>query len=171
MEYEGVEFRVERIGERRELHLAITPYGTLRRVVAYDLHGLSAQTLEYPIKGVSDFKPLEYVLESVKVKFDHAAYERLRARVGTRGFVTFFFPHSPLQALFLDWAGIPTTARLLRLEKRRTEELMGVINEHNWEFYRELAKSPMRVLNLGENIDARITSPELFKRYCVPVYR
>ncbi|MEM1848531.1 MAG: uroporphyrinogen decarboxylase family protein [Thermofilaceae archaeon] len=171
VEYEGVEFRVERIGERRELHLAITPYGTLRRVVAYDLHGLSAQTLEYPIKGVSDFKPLEYVLESVKVKFDHAAYERLRARVGTRGFVTFFFPHSPLQALFLDWAGIPTTARLLRLEKRRTEELMGVINEHNWEFYRELAKSPMRVLNLGENIDARITSPELFKRYCVPVYR
>lgn len=169
--YEGVEFKVERLGDRKEVRLTLTPQGALRRVIAYDLYMLSAQTLEYPVKGISDFKALESLLESVKVEFDYAAYERLKMRAGKRGFVTFFFPHSPLQALFLDWAGIPTTVRLLRLEKRRTEELMGVINQHNWAFYREMAKSPIKVLNLGENIDVRITSPEFFKTYCLPVYR
>lgn len=169
VEYEDTVFKTEVIGDRT-ITSASTPFGELRRVLAYDQYGLSAQTLEFPVKGVNDFRALEHLLESVNVRFDHAAYEKLKLRAGSQGFVTYFFPHSPLQALFLDWAGIPATVRLLRLERKRVEELMEAINEHNWVFYRELARSPMKILNLGENIDVRITSPELFRRYCLPVY-
>ncbi len=169
VEYENVVFKTEAVGGRTLVSVQ-TPYGELRRVVAHDRYGLSAQTLEFPVKGVGDFRALEHLLEGVKVEFDHAAYERLKLRAGPQGFVTYFFPHSPLQALFLDWAGIPTTVRLLRLERERVEGLMETIHEYNWVFYRELARSPIRVLNLGENIDVRITSPELFRRYCLPVY-
>lgn len=168
--YEGVASKSEGVDGRRVVLLE-TPYGTLRRVVAYDQWGLSSQTLEYPIKGVGDFRALEHALESVRVEFDWAAYGRLRQRVGGRGFVSYFFPHSPLQALLLDWAGPAITYRLLRLERGRVEELMEAIHEHNWRFYEVAVKSPIRVLNLGENIDVRLTSPELFKRYCLPVYQ
>lgn len=168
--YEGASFRVERRGRRAVVTIE-TPRGLLRRVVAYDQWGLSSQTLEYPVKSLEDFRILESLLEGVKVEFDEEAYERLRRRVGDKGFVTYFFPHSPLQALFLDWMGIPATIRMLRLERGRVEELMEVIHEHNWRFYEVLARSPIRILNLGENIDVRITSPELFRRYCLPVYR
>lgn len=168
--HEGVSFRQEWV-EGRLVTRIETPYGVLRRVAAFDRFQLSSQTLEYPVKGVGDFRALEYLLDSAKVAFDAVAYERLRRRVGGRGFVTCFFPHSPLQALFLDWAGIPTTARLLRSERRRVEGLMEVIHRYNWRFYETLARSPIRILNLGENIDVRITPPELFKRYCLPVYQ
>lgn len=168
--YEGVEFTFERLGNRAVV-TAKTPYGELRRVVAFDQWGLSSQTLEYPVKSVGDFRALEHLLESVKVEFDHAAYERLRRRVSGNGIVSYFFPHSPLQALFLDWVGIPNTVRLLRLERERVERLMEAIHEHNRKFYEVLARSPIRILNLGENIDVRIASPKLFERYCLPVYQ
>jgi hypothetical protein len=168
--YEGVEFAFERAGSRAVV-VARTPCGELRRVVAFDQWGLSSQTLEHPVKSVSDFRALECLLESVRVEFDHAAYERLKRAVGGNGIVSCFFPRTPLQALFLDWAGVPGTLRLLRLERDRVEELMQVIHEHNRRFYEALAKSPIKVLNLGENIDVRITSPRLFERYCLPIYQ
>ena len=168
--YEGVEFAFERVGNRA-VTVAKTPCGELRRVVAFDQWGLSSQTLEYPVKSVSDFRALECLLESAKVGFDHAAYERLRRAVGGNGIVSCFFPRSPLQALFLDWAGVPGTLRLLRLEREKVERLMEAIHEHNRKFYEALARSPIRILNLGENVDVRITSPELFERYCLPVYQ
>lgn len=120
---------------------------------------------------MSDFKALEYLLESVKVEFDYAAYERLKRAVGNNGIVSCFFPRTPLQSLFLDWVGVQNTIRMLRLERERVEGLMEVIHEHNCKFYEALARSPIRVLNLGENIDVRITSPKLFERYCLPVYQ
>lgn len=168
--YEGASFKVERRGNRVVVSVE-TPRGTLRRVVAYDQWGLSSQTLEYPVRSVEDFQALESLLEGVRVEFDQEAYERLRRRVDDKGFVTYFFPRSPLQALFLDWMGIPTTLRMLRLERRRVEELMEAIHEHNWRFYEVMARSPIKVLNLGENIDVRMTSPKLFERYCLPIYR
>lgn len=168
--YEGVEFAYERTGNRA-VSVTRTPSGELRRVVAFDQWGLSSQTLEYPVKSVSDFKALEYLLESVKVEFDYAAYERLKRAVGNNGIVSCFFPRTPLQSLFLDWVGVPNTIRMLRLERERVEGLMEVIHEHNCKFYEALARSPIRVLNLGENIDVRITSPKLFERYCLPVYQ
>jgi hypothetical protein len=168
--YEGVEFALERMGSRA-VSVARTPFGELRRVLAFDQWGLSSQTLEYPVKSVSDFKALEYLLESVKVEFDYAAYERLKRAVGNNGIVSCFFPRTPLQSLFLDWVGVPNTIRMLRLERERVEGLMEVIHEHNRKFYEALARSPIRVLNLGENIDVRITSPKLFERYCLPVYQ
>ena len=168
--YEGVEFEFKRVGNRA-LVVAKTPCGELRRTVAFDLWDLSSQTLEYPVKGVGDFRALECLLESVRVEFDHAAYEKLRRAVGGNGIVSYFFPRTPLQSLLLDWVGIPCTFRLLRLERKRVESLMGAIHEHNRKFYETLARSPIRVLNLGENIDVRITSPKLFERYCLPVYQ
>lgn len=168
--YEGVSFKFEEKGGRLVTTIETT-CGVLKRVSAFDQWKLSSQTLEFPVKSVEDFRALESLLDSVKVSFDYEAYERLKKLVRSRGFVTYFFPHSPLQALFLDWAGIPNTVRLLRKEKEKVEGLMEAIHEYNRKFYEVLARSPIKILNLGENIDSRITSPDLFERYCVPVYR
>jgi uroporphyrinogen-III decarboxylase len=48
---------------------------------------------------------------------------------------------------------------------------MEDIKASNDKFYEVLAQSPVEILNLGENIDSRITSPRLFEKYCVPYYQ
>ena len=169
--YEGVEAISEKISGRRVRHVIQTPLGRLESLTAFDEWGLSSQILEFPVKTLEDFRILEFVLDSVEVQFDEEAYERLRRRVKGRGIVSYFFPRSPLQALFYNYLGITRTIRFLRRYRREVEDFMEVIKRYNEKFYEVVASSPIRILNLGENIDARITSPKLFERYCLPYYQ
>lgn len=168
--YEDVNI-VRKEYDRRAKIVIETPVGKLESLIGFDSWGLSSQILEYPIKTVGDIKVLEYVLDSVKVSFSREAYERLRRRVGGRGIVSYFFPRSPLQALFYNYLGIFRTFKFLIRYKAEVEGLMEVIKRHNHKFFEVIGSSPIRVLNLGENIDARITSPRLFEKYCLPYYQ
>ena len=168
--YEGVEVRTEERGDA-VVTIIETPVGTLRSVARKTVEGLSSLTVEYPVKTAEDIKTLEYVLDSVKVEFDLQAYERLRARVKGNGIVTLFFPRSPFQALILNYMGIPRAYKMLIKEKERVESLMEAIKRYNYKFYEVAAASPIKLLNLGENIDVRLTSPRFYKKYCLPYYQ
>ena len=165
-----VDVKVRRDG--REVTTIIeTPKGALRTVSLKDRLGLSSRRIEYPVKSLEDFKPLEYMLERVKVEFDHEAYMRLRNMVKGNGIVSYFFPRTPLQALFINYMGITRTIKFLFRHREKVEGLMEYIEAHNDKFYETVAQTPIKILNLGENIDSRITSPKLFMRYCLPRYQ
>lgn len=148
-----------------------TPVGTLRTVSKRDELGTTQRLMEYPIKSLEDFRPFRYLLENVEVWFDCEAYERLRRLVGGNGIVSYFFPRTPLQALFLKLMGVTRTIKFLFRHRHEVEGLMEDIERYNDKFYEVIASSPIKILNLGENIDVRITSPKLFKKYCLPRYQ
>ncbi len=168
--YEEAEIVRRRLNNRMLITIK-TPVGELNTMVGFDQWGLSSHILEYPIKRPEDLRVLEYLLDNAKVSFDYAAYKRLRRRVGSRGIVSFFFPRSPLQALLYNYLGIFRTYRFLIRYRERVEATMEAIKRYNWKFIEVLATSPIKILNLGENLDVRITSPRLFEKYCLSYYQ
>jgi hypothetical protein len=148
-----------------------TPYGALRQVSLKDERGFSSRHVEYLIKGVEDFKPLSYVLENIGVKFIQEVYDRMNLELGGHGILSYFFPRSPLQSLMINYAGVERTINLLFRHPSAVEGFMEAIKRYNDQFYEVLGSSPVKILNLGENIDVRITSPTLFKKYCLPIYQ
>lgn len=148
-----------------------TPVGTLRQASVRDESGFSSRITEYPIKGLEDFKPLGYILENVKVRFDPETYERMKRNLEGNGLLSYFFPRTPLQALMISYAGVERTIKLLFRHPSEVEGFMEVIERSNDKFYEVIGSSPVKILNLGENIDVRITSPKLFKKYCLPYYQ
>jgi len=165
-----VEFKTRRNGNLITTEIK-TPKGVLREVSMLGELGLSSRLVEYPVKSLEDFKPLRYILESVRVEFDWKVYESMKLKIRDRGVLWCFFPRSPLQALFISYMGVERTIRFLFRYKSEVEGLMEDIKASNDKFYEVLAHSPVEILNLGENIDSRITSPRLFEKYCVPYYQ
>jgi hypothetical protein len=168
---DDVQFNVERNGNIVRTRIK-TPVGTLQEVAKTDEWGLSSRKLEYFLKTVDDFKALSYLLDSAEVRFNQAVYRELEKNVKDQGIVSFFFPHSPLQALILDYMGFTRTMRFLYIEGYdRLEDIMNAIERYNDKFFELMGNSPIEIFNLGENIDVRLTSPRLFEKFCLPIYQ
>lgn len=166
-----VKFSVEKTGNLVRTTIK-TPVGTLQEVSKTDEWGLSSRRTEYMLKSTEDFKALSYLLDNAEVRFDQQVYERLERDLKKQGIVSFFFPHSPLQALILDYMGFARTMRFLYMEsKNRLEEIMNTIERYNDKFFKLMGVTPIKIFNLGENIDVRLTSPRLFEKFCLPVYQ
>jgi len=166
-----VEFLVDRRGGLVRTTVK-TPVGSIHEVSKTDAWGLSSRKLEYPLKSAEDFKVLIYMLDSVRAKFNRQVYDELERDLRGQGIVSYFFPHSPLQALILDYMGLARTMRFLFIEgHQRLEGVMEAIERYNDKFFEAMGTSPVEIFNLGENIDVRLTSPKLFEKFCLPVYQ
>lgn len=148
-----------------------TPVGVLRRIVKKAEGGFSSRIVEYPVKSVEDFKIMEYILENIEVRFDYEAYRKLEEELNGQGMVWYFFPRTPFQRLLLDYIGVERTFRLLFRERAKIEGFMEAIAKADDEIYKLIGVSPVEIVNFGDNIDARITSPKLFEKYCLPYYQ
>lgn len=168
---DDIQFVVERNGKLVRTTIK-TPVGSLQDVTKMDAWNLSSRKMEYMLKGPEDFKALCYLLDSARVKFDQKIYEELERDLKGQGIVSFFFPHSSLQALILEYMGFTRTMRFLYIEKdHKLEDVMDAIESYNDKFFEVMSASPIKIFNLGENIDVRLTSPRLFEKFCLPVYQ
>ena len=160
-----------RMRNNEEIIIIETPKGKLTSVRHKDKWGLSSYPTEHSVKSPRDFKVWEYIFENTKVFFDEKVYQELKKEVRGRGIVSVILPRSPFQALLYNYLGITRTIKFLIRYKKETEEFMEAIKEYNNKFLEVVAKSPVRIINLGENIDVRFTSPKFFQKYCLPYYQ
>ncbi|MEM1581266.1 MAG: uroporphyrinogen decarboxylase family protein [Candidatus Bathyarchaeia archaeon] len=148
-----------------------TPKGVLKQVHMRDDLGITSRIIEYPVKSLENLKSLEYILENLTVEFDQESYNRMNENLKGQGLVSYFFPRSPYQRLILEYMGLERTMSFLLRYKHEIEEFMKAIKASNDRFYRIMADTPIKIFNLGENIDVRMTPPKIFEKYCLPYYR
>lgn len=168
--YERTKVREERQGERL-VRFWETPRGSLREVLRFNQFGLTAYHEEYKVKGPEDLRVLEYILEDSHYAFDEERYRQDLERVGQRGVPQFYFRRSPLQALIIEHMGFPATVYALHDRPDVVERYIEVATRADDRMYEVLLASPVPILNLGENIDACLNPPPMFRRYHLPYYR
>ncbi len=154
-----------------------TPMGALRRItkkvkvkVGNSFYHES-RVIEYPLKNPSDFRIIEYVLKERKVEFDWDVYEKNLHLLGDRVEPMLFVPRIPYQRLVIDYIGFENTIYSLNDYPNETEELMKVIEETDNQLYEVLEKSPIKIINFGDNIDSNLASPVIFEKYILPYYK
>jgi uroporphyrinogen-III decarboxylase len=157
--------------ENNIVTIYVTPIGKLRTIERLTEHGLSRYFTEYPLKNTEDFKVLEYMLERTQYTFDANAYKELENLLGGQGMIWCNAPRSPLQRLIIEYMGVERTFINLYKNKNKVEEIMDVIKQSNERFYDMIIDSPVKVVNLADNLDCRIVSPKLFKEYYIPYYQ
>jgi hypothetical protein len=148
-----------------------TPVGTLTEVVRNDEWGLSSAHAEYKLKGPDDFRVLEYLLQDELWSWDQEAYDRELDGVGERGVPQFYFRRSPLQGLFVEHMGFEATVYALRDYSDVVHSYLEVAAAADDALYEVLCRCPVPILNLGENIDAHMDPPPIWRRHLLPTYR
>lgn len=141
-----------------------TPLGNL---CAVSRHGYST---EYSVKSPQDMRVMQYILDSSEFTFDAHAFEVCDKAFGDRGPLHSFYPRAPLQRLIVSYMGFENTTYALVDYPEETHEFLKAIDRWDDGMYEVLLSSPLQFFNFGENIDANVDSPRLFKEYLIPYY-
>jgi hypothetical protein len=171
LRYRNASVAGEWLDERRLRTTWHTPAGTLTEVTRYDDWGLSGYHAEHKLKGPGDFRILEYLLQDEVWSWDQQAYDRDVARVGGRGAPQFYFRRSPIQGLFIEHMGFEATIYALRDYPDVIRHYVDVAAAADDALYEVLCRCPVQILNLGENIDAHMDPPPIWRRHLLPYYR
>jgi len=167
----GVDITQEWLDDKNRRTTYHTPVGSLTEVHHYDAWNQSAYNTEYKLKTPDDFKVLEWMLAHEEWSWDQAAFEASEAELGDRGAPQFYFRRSPLQGLFIENMGFEHTIMLLNDQPEVIEHYIAAASEADDALYAILCASPVEIYNYGENIDAHMDPPTLWRQYLAPYYR
>ncbi|MHB0858346.1 MAG: uroporphyrinogen decarboxylase family protein [Anaerolineae bacterium] len=147
-----------------------TPVGTLTDVRHYDEWDLSAHNTEYKLKTADDFRIMEYMLQNEEWYWDQEAHAQSMARFGAYGAPQFFFRRSPIQGLFIEHMGLESALYLMYDQPDVIQHYVEVASAADDALYQVLAACPVRILNFGENIDAHMDPPSIWRNHLIPYY-
>lgn len=168
--YQDIEVDIEENDDEVVRRLR-TPRGDLREIVKKTELGCSKMNVEYLLESTDDIPVMEYVLRNREVSFNHDAYQNSKEFIDGRGVVQLILPRSPLQRTMLDYMGMERTLINLSREEERMNDFFETIERSDDRVYEEVKKSPVKVINFGENIDGSVTPPKYFEKYNMPYYR
>jgi hypothetical protein len=169
--HRDVDVEEQREGEKDLRRSWRTPVGELTEVIHYDEWDLSAYNTEYKLKRAEDFEVLKYILRHEEWSWDQKAYDAELARVGERGVPQFYFRRSPLQGLFIEHMGFESTIYMLHDRPEVIADYVNAATEADERLFEVLCACPVPILNFGENIDAHMDPPPIFRDHLLPHYR
>ncbi len=165
-----VEDRMVWEDDRKTSYLTFrTPIGELhsKRLVGPDG---STWVKEYPVKSPADMAVLAYIGEDIDYRANDEAVISRQRSLGEHGLVLCRLMRSPLQRLLTEWMGAEAFAYAMADCPRATENLLTRLAASDEPALRLAAASPAEVVWSSENITAEVTTPTLFRRYCLPYY-
>jgi hypothetical protein len=126
---------------------------------------------EHPIKDETDLQVLEYILERAELVVRADRIEDEQRQMGEFGFVLPMLPRIPLQQILLDYVGEVPTFYMMHDQPDFFARLMQVVDEHLLALLHLLADFDWPVVEFGDNLEAAITNPRLFRQYSLPAYQ
>ena len=157
--------------QRGEIHVGrwVTPVGSVETHSRYT--ALASHTNKYPVETPDDARVMEYILHGRTWWFDNDAFAEGDAQVGDRGAPMIFIPRINLQRLFIEIMGVENTLYALADDRPMVERLITALDESDRQMLDVVAKSPIPIINFGDNVDHHFLPPNLFERYVLPEYQ
>ncbi len=147
-----------------------TPLGDLTQKIAIGV-GLAGHYTEFPVKTVEDIKIMRYILENTECVYLSENYKKAEDQLGDSGVVCTYIESSPYQRLVKTTFGFVRTVMLLKRNPNEVENFMMFLEDWDDRMYDLIAKSPIKIINFGENIDANLSPPPQFEKYLIPYYK
>ncbi|TFG13066.1 MAG: hypothetical protein EU535_05405 [Promethearchaeota archaeon] len=146
-----------------------TPIGELTQKIAIG-GGLSGHYTEFPVKTIEDMKIMKYIMENTECHFLEENYKKSKEQIGDRGVISTYIESSPYQRIIKTTIGFTRTIRLLKSRPHETENFISFLEDWDNQMYNETIKSPIKIINFGENIDGYLSPPPYFEKYLIPYY-
>jgi uroporphyrinogen-III decarboxylase len=67
--------------------------------------------------------------------------------------------------------GLLKTHKWLRKYPKEVHDTLQVLDDNNGKFLETVEKSPIPIVNFGDNIDRNLFSPPIFEKYILPYYK
>jgi hypothetical protein len=145
-----------------------TPAGDL--VTVLQQTSVASHTLKYPVETPGDMRAIEWVLKHKRVWFDPEAYAGACNEIGDRGAPAIFIPRINIMRITIEFMGFENGTTALYLYPAEMERLIDAINESDDAVLDTVAKSPVEIVNFGDNVHQALCAPPIFEKHVLPEY-
>ena len=149
-----------------------TPVG--RAQLAFRTTQASIQNAEMPylVKHIigddDDFRVVRWILDRAELVPLQRGFEESERTIGDDGFTIPMVGRIPFQQIMLDYMGEELTIYTLADNKPGIDDLLAMLSEHARRALEIGLEVPAPVVEFSDNLEGTITSPALFKEYCIP---
>jgi hypothetical protein len=167
-----VELRpVEENGRSMLTTIYHTPVGTISKKEDLHISPPNPWIVEYPIKRIQDYEVAEFIIRNTIYNPNYDSFAWIDKHVGDDGFVRAHTTYSPYQNLLIKYMGVERLAFDLHEHTAEVEHLLKTLEVKYYELVNIIANSPAEIVGIDGNITGTITSPNLFEKYIIPIYR
>ncbi len=145
-------------------------YSKRRTGLSFQFSGQGSWTVEHPVKNPDDLKVMKFIVEDMVYEPEYEIYRQTEEELEGDGIVTAGADYTPLMKTIIGYMGFKNFAIMYRRHMEVIEELLESLDKKYLEMYGIIAKSPAKIVRIGDNIDGVMISPHLFERYCLPYY-
>lgn len=126
---------------------------------------------EFMIQEEAHYDIVRYILEHTTYKPDYDGYLAYDSKIGPQGVTLAYVNRSPLQRLLIEIMGYEKTYFELQDNPGKVAQLLELLWEKARELMRVAARSPAPLIWSPDNFHVLITSPRLFRQYCMPYFQ
>lgn len=174
---ENVDCTVQRRGEETHVEYS-TPFGKITTTMVYTEEMLRAgitsnHVSERPIKRVEDYAAIAFIFENARVLPNDSGFQEYVERVGERGIATAYLALAGSPMHLLQHILMPFDLFCYELYDHPDElaRCAESIDGHFEDVLQVALRTQAEVYLIGENYDASLTPPPLFKKNIVPWQR
>ncbi len=148
-----------------------TPVGEVWQTLLPDpAYGTSNWIREHFIKGPEDYRVMEFYYRDMVLSDNFDAIREAQRRVGGDGLVMLRIAKSPVQEMHYQMMGLERFACDYQEHRDLFDSLHTTMAKRYEELYELAARSPVEILQLGDNIYSDMIGRERYRRYLMPEY-
>jgi hypothetical protein len=148
-----------------------TPVGEVWQALQSDpAYGTSNWIREHFIKGPEDYRVMEFYYRDMVFTDNFDAIREAQRRVGGDGLVMLRIAKSPIQEMLYQMMGLERFACDYQEQRDLFDSLHATMVKRYGELYEFAARSPVEILQLGDNIHSDMVGRERYRRYLMPEY-
>lgn len=135
------------------------------------LNGTDPYLKRHLLQDENDWQVLEYILEKAEyVPLYKKIYEE-EALLGEHGFVVPLLYRIPFQQVLLEYLGEVPLFRALHQNTSQVRRLFDILDQQMMSIIQEISGLDVPYVEFPDNLHGPMTSPRLFKEYCLPMYQ
>jgi hypothetical protein len=125
-------------------------------------------TVKWEVSTEEELKVATWREAHTDWQWDQAAYEDLQAEAGDLGAPTMFMPRMNVQSLYIERMGTQNGIYAIYDWPDTVEAYFRALEQSHDRLIEVINRSPIDIINFGENVHAGTLSPELFLKYHLP---
>jgi len=148
-----------------------TPVGTVFTVELSNTSNPGRYPKKWWISNEDDMKIMTWVEEHMSWKWNEDNYQENVREWGDLGAPTIYMPRVNVQEIFVTTMGVEEGVYALYDYPETVEKYFQAMSENQMAEIELINKSPIDIINFGDNVHAGILPSGLFEKYVLPEYQ
>jgi hypothetical protein len=158
-------------GRDRQIITTIkTPVGEVAERAGFDPSFGSKWIKEHFIKSVDDYRVMQYVYEHTATSPKYDDFIAKDTQMGPRGIIVGGIHPTPMVWLMVEIMGTETWCEGIMLHTEQFDALLESLTRVYKRRLKIAADSPAEVIWYADNVTGELVSPQVFNKYCKPIY-